>query len=385
LTAGVSRRPKHLCIVTHRCQPNDGQGRVNYEIVKAALKAGWRVTFLGSELADDLAAASGLEWVRIARSRLPGNLLRYQLFALKSAVWLRRNGERFDVIHVNGFITWHDADVNTAHFVHSGWLRSRYFPYHRPRRPYAVYQLLFTRLNALLERMAFKRAGVVVAVSPKIAVELSAAGVPGRQIATICNGVDLAEFHPGSTARTLFSLPETSVLFLFAGDIRMPRKNLQTVLQALVLAPGLHLAVAGGLAASPYPALAAKLGVADRVYFLGAIVEMAKLMRAVDVFVLPSRYDPLGLVVLEAMASGLPVVTAQSVGAAELLAGGGRVLDDPDDAATLAAWMCELANDAGLRQRMGAAAHEAAAPYAWQNMTDKYLRLYEDIAGAKSE
>ncbi len=357
---------------------------MNYEIVKAALAAGWCVTFVGSELADDLTAAPGLEWVQISRSRLPGNLLRYQIFALKSAVWLRRNGARFDIIHLNGFITWHDADVNTAHFVHTGWLRSRYFPHRQPRRPYAAYQLLFTALNALLERMAFKRAGVVVAISPKIADEISAIGVPAGRIATICNGVDLAAFHPGPAARGLFSLPEATLMFLFAGDIRTPRKNLQTVLQAMALAPGLHLAVAGGLAASPYPALAATLGIADRVYFLGAVSEMETLMRSVDVFLFPSRYEPLGLVLLEAMASGLPIITARTAGGAELLAGGGRVLDDPDDAVMLAAWMSELAGDAGLRQRLGAAAREAAAPYSWRNMTDKYLRLYEDVAGAKT-
>jgi glycosyltransferase involved in cell wall biosynthesis len=107
-------------------------------------------------------------------------------------------------------------------------------------------------------------------------------------------------------------------------------------------------------------------------------------MRSVDVFLFPSRYEPLGLVLLEAMASGLPIITARTAGGAELLAGGGRVLDDPDDAVMLAAWMSELAGDAGLRQRLGAAAREAAAPYSWRNMTDKYLRLYEDVAGAKT-
>lgn len=372
-----------LCIVTHRCRKNDGQGRVNYEIAKAAVKAGWQVTFLGTELADDLANHSQVKWLKVNASRLPSNLLRYQIFAWKSARLLRRYAGEYDVIHANGFITWHRTDVNTAHFVHSGWLNSGYFPYRWLGSPYGFYQRLFTSLNAILERIAFKQAKIVVAVSEKIASELRIIGVDTASISVIHNGADLKEFQPGPSMRTQFGLPEGVALFLFAGDIRTTRKNLDTVLHALAAAPGCHLAVAGQLDGSPYPALAKELGVADRVHFLGMIRDIAVLMRSVDAFIFPSRYEAMSLVLLEAMASGLPVITAQTAGGAEIIGDSGRILANPDDVTTLSKWVNELATNAGLRDTIGQRARAIAEGYSWQRMAAQYLELYNNLLPAK--
>ncbi len=375
-------QPKRLCIVTHQCRKNDGQGRVNYEIAKSAVEAGWYVTFLGTELADDLEKHPQVTWLKIQPSRLPSTLLRYQVFAWKSASLLRSHRANFDIIHANGFITWHDADVNTAHFVHSGWLNCGYYPYHWLQSPYGAYQRLVTGLNAKFERTAFRRAHKVVAVSNKIASELAAIGVPATNISTIHNGVDLDEFRPGATERERFKLPPAVPLFLFAGDIRTARKNLATVLQAMVLAPVCHLAVAGRLEGSPYPALAQELGIANRVHFLDMISDIPSLMRSVDSFVFPSRYEAMSLVLLEAMASGLPVITAISAGGAELVGDGGRVLNDPDDAQTLAAWMTEFASNPAIRIDMGAKARSVAEKYSWRVMTRQYLDLYETLTAS---
>jgi glycosyltransferase involved in cell wall biosynthesis len=356
---------------------------VNYEIARAAAKAGWQVTFLGTELADDLANHSQIRWLKVDASRLPSNLLRYQIFAWKSARLLRRYAGEFDVIHANGFITWHKTDVNTAHFVHSGWLNSGYFPYQWLRSPYGFYQRLFTYLNAMLERIAFKRAKIVVAVSEKIASELCIIGVDTATISVIHNGADLEEFQPGPSMRAQFGLPEGGALLLFAGDIRTPRKNLDTVLHALAAAPNCHLVVAGRLEGSPYPALAKELGVADRVHFLGMIRDIAGLMRSVDVFVFPSRYEAMSLVLLEAMASGLPVITAQTAGGAEIVGEGGRILADPDDVSTLSNWITELASNPEILTIIGKRARVIAEGYSWQRMATQYLELYQNLLPAK--
>src|SRR5260370_25449043 len=106
---------------------------------------------------------------------------------------------------------------------------------------------------------------------------------------------------------------------IFAGDLKTSRKNLDTVLNAIRMLPSVHLAVAGGVDGSPYLALAERLGVPDRVHFLGRVSAMPLLMKSADCFIFPSRYDPLGLVILEAMATGLPVITSASAGGARLL------------------------------------------------------------------
>lgn len=370
---------KRLCIVTHVCRRNDGQGRVNYEVAKAALAAGWKVTLIASEAAPDIADDLKMVWIKVPASRMPSALLKYQVFAWKTARWLRQHGGEFDIVHTNGFITWYKADVNTAHFVHAGWWHSGYFPYRWFGSPYQAYQSLYTRLNAWLERRAFRQARAVVAVSGKIAMELQAIGVSPSRIEVIANGVDIIEFCPGPAERDRFGLPPDVPLALFAGDIRTSRKNLDTVLQALVIATGCHLVVAGRLEGSPFPALARTLGIADRVHFLGMVAEMSHLMRCVDLFVFPSRYEAMSLVIVEAMASGLPVLTASSAGGAEIVGDGGRVLESPNDSATLASWIRELTADSDLRLAMGRCARKIAEDYSWGAMGEKYLALYDRL------
>jgi glycosyltransferase involved in cell wall biosynthesis len=167
---------------------------------------------------------------------------------------------------------------------------------------------------------------------------------------------------------------------MFAGDIRLARKNLDTVLQALVQVPDLHLAVVGVTDGSPYPQLAKSLGLNDRVHFLGFRRDVPDLMKVVDFFVFPSRYEPFGLVVTEAMATGLPVITASCTGAAPLVTPeAGIVLPDPDDAEALAEAMQKLSLNPELRTKMGQAARAIALQHTWKNVAQEYLDLFEEM------
>ncbi|MEA3120299.1 MAG: hypothetical protein QOI13_3569 [Paraburkholderia sp.] len=378
-----------VAIVTHAVRTNDGQGRVNYEIARAALAENISVTLIASNVAPELLSCSNVEWVLIRVGRWwPTNLLRQQIFALKSARWLRMHRKDYDVLHVNGFITWWPADVNTAHFVHNGWLRSGYFPFTVAGGIRSAYQLLYTRVNARLERWAYRRSRVVVAVSHKVAAELHAIALtPAQRVDVIHNGVDAHGFACARGDRARFGLPTDAFLLLFAGDLRTPRKNLDTVLAALKRLPDrVHLAVAGIVPGSPYPDEARALGIESRVHFLGLVKDMPVLMRSVDAFVFPSRYDPMGLVVLEAMAAGLPVVTARTVGGAEIMTPAcGIVLDDPNDANALVAAIAWLAASADARGVMGAAAQELAAGYGWLRMAARYIALYRQLAGERGK
>jgi glycosyltransferase involved in cell wall biosynthesis len=152
-------------------------------------------------------------------------------------------------------------------------------------------------------------------------------------------------------------------------------------LRALAQTPGVHLAVAGGLEGSPYPAMARQLGLSERVHWLGFRRDVDALMRAADLFVFPSRYEPFALVILEAMASGLPLITASTVGAAELVTPDcGLIVSDPEDAGALAEALRELSADGPLRQRMGCAARGIAEGCRWEQMADRYLALYAQTA-----
>ena len=375
----------NLLIVTHTVGRNDGQGRVNYEVVQAALAAGHSVTLLSTKVDETLSQHPRVTVVRVPASRVPTRLLQYQMFALRAAAWIRAHRHEFDVVQVNGFIAWTESDVNAIHFVHTGWYKSGYYPFHLTGGMYAAYQLLFTRLNAWCERWAFRHARVLVPVSEKVSSELVSLGMSRDKIRVIHNGVDNVEFSPGlslTSQRERFKLPEDPFMLLFAGDLRNARKNLDTVLRALVKCPSnVHLAVAGGVANSPYPAMAAALGVADRVHFVGMIRDMPTLMRCADAFVFPSRYEAMSLVLLEALASALPVITVHTTGGAEVVTEEcGIVLDDPDNETSLAKAISLIASDPLRAREMGQAAQALAATLSWQTMAARYLALFEDIA-----
>ncbi|GAB4177558.1 MAG: glycosyltransferase family 4 protein [Coleofasciculaceae cyanobacterium] len=371
-----------LCIVTPCVVKGNGQGRVNYEIAWEAIRRGHHVTLLTSQVALELQKHDRVNWVDLPIKGVPTQLLREIAFARRSAQWLRQHRHELDLVLANGAITQAPSDVNLVPFVHSAWLLS---PLHISRGRwdvYGFYQWLYTVLNARWEKNAFLQAKVVVAVSHRVQQELVDIGIAKEAIEVIWCGVGLEEFFPGEGDRKKFGLPEDVPLALFIGDIRINRKNLDTVLHALVDVPELHLAVVGILEGSPYPQLAEQLGLSDRVYFLdnpsGIVPE---LMRSVDIFVFPSRYEPFGLVVIEAMASGLPVVTAITTGASELISPDcGVVLSDTEDRKGLAEALSQLASNPDLRHRMGKAARTVAEEHSWQKMAQRYVDRFEELS-----
>ena len=153
-------------------------------------------------------------------------------------------------------------------------------------------------------------------------------GVPEERISLVYPGVDLSRFHVGARAqwraavRQNLGITEDEIVFLFVAN-NFRRKGLDLVLRALQqMDPRqthARLLVVGAGRTWLFRRLASLLGVSDRVTFVGSSQEVEKYYSAADVFVLPTRYDPFAAVCLEAMACGLPVITTQMNGAAELI------------------------------------------------------------------
>lgn len=370
-----------LCIVTPNVTKGDGQGRANYEIAWEAIRRGHHVTLLSTNVAIDLQQSSQVDWIFIPVAGWPTELLRHLVRTWRNTNWLRKHRLEFDLVNVNGAITRTQADVNAVHFVHTSWLQSPVHTSRLRRDFYGAYHWLYTGLNARWEKESFRQAKVLVAVSKKVREELIDIGVPQESIRVILNGVDLHEFSPGDADRRKWGIPSEITLALFVGDIRSPRKNLDTVLHALVEVPELHLAVVGSTEGSPYPQLAAKLALEERVHFLGFRQDVPELMKAVDFLVFPSHYETFGLVVIEAMASGLPVITATTTGAAELITPEcGVVLPKSGDIHALAQSLSILKSDRSGWKRMGASGREIAEQHSWLSMARSYIDLFEELS-----
>jgi UDP-glucose:(heptosyl)LPS alpha-1,3-glucosyltransferase len=272
----------------------------------------------------------------------------------------------YDVVHsiapVNRCDFYHPQAGLAAEALASGHLR-----YGAVRAPL---DKLATRLNrkrqfvGSVERglLSGGEAPVVLCVSDMVRRTARAhyPDVPDAKLVTLFNAVDPVRFDPAAEpqaadeVRRRFGIgPEKVVALIVAQDFK--RKGLRPAIEAVALVPDprLVLLVVGKPDPRAYRQLAARLGVTDRVVFAGPTADTYGFYRAADLFVLPTWHDPCSLVVLEALAMGLPTITTVQNGACELIEEGrhGYVLADPSDVAGLARGIVQLLDPEKLRSQ----------------------------------
>jgi len=215
-------------------------------------------------------------------------------------------------------------------------------------------------------------------------------GVPDEKLRLIYNAVDSQAFSPAlrerrEATRAKLRIKDDAVVHLFVGS-GFERKGVATAIEAIARQPAAaHLVVVGrDKHLARYAALANRLGVGQRVTLTGPRTDVKPFYGAADVFVLPTIYDPFPNAALEAMATGLPVITTRKSGAAEFVADhdAGYVIDSGDVAA-LAAHMRTLA-DAAIRERMGTNARNAVLPLTPDAMTLRLVLLYKELLEASA-
>jgi UDP-glucose:(heptosyl)LPS alpha-1,3-glucosyltransferase len=162
-------------------------------------------------------------------------------------------------------------------------------------------------------------------------------------------------------------------------------KGLEPLLHAVrrLAATNFRLLVVGNRQTRPFERLARRLGVADRVRYLGPRRDMLHCYFAADFLVHPTFYDPCSLVVLEALACGLPVITSRYNGASELLRPpAGSVIDDPHDHAALAGYL-EQFLDSDHRVSCSEAARRVAAEWTWKHHYRQFVQILVEAAARK--
>lgn len=205
------------------------------------------------------------------------------------------------------------------------------------------------------------------------------------EVIVIPNGVDLERFRPPTPearahARAQFRLGDDDRVALFVGH-EFPRKGLDIAIAALVDAPTVLLLVAGGKTQTVAEARrqAEQLGVAERVLFMGPRRgDLPLFFDAADMFVLPSAYEANALVVLEALAAGLPVIATRVGYAPEVVVDGVNGFLVDRDPAEVADRMERLAEDG--RDVYRAPARASVEGHGWRATAEAYVALLQRIA-----
>jgi sugar transferase (PEP-CTERM/EpsH1 system associated) len=248
--------------------------------------------------------------------------------------------------------------------------------------------------QARVQRFAWGRVDRLLSVSSRLAETMSrTTGFPLDRIQVIRNGVDLSRFAAldRAGARRRLGLPSDVVAIGTAGRL-VPVKDQALLLEALAQLAGRGLrfiaVIAGdGPLRGELDARAAALGIGDRVQFLGHRPDVEAVYAALDLFVLSSVSEGLSNTILEAMASGLPVVATRVGGADELIEEGTTGFIVPaSNAPELAAAIERVVGQPDLLARMGAAGRERALDeFALERMLRDYAHVYCGAAGVEAK
>ena len=305
-------------------------------------------------------------------------------------------GESFDLVQsherIVGLPIYRAGDG-----VHAAWLARR-------SRTASLATRLGIALNPhhryllLTERAMFEHRGLraVICNSRMVVDEITTRfEIDPAKLVLVRNGVDIDRFHPDAcalhraTMRRTLDIADDTPTFVLVGS-GFERKGVDAALGALRRMKDAALIVVGAdKHAARYRARSEALGLAGRVHFTGPVDDPLPYLAMADVFVLPTLYDPFPNAALEAWACGLPVITSEASGAAELVTeDNGWVVrtdvtrsDDRDDSveALVVAMRAAARRDAGRIAAMRAAARRTAEPLSLAALADALTSLYRRL------
>jgi len=215
---------------------------------------------------------------------------------------------------------------------------------------------------------------------------------PGR-VQTIHNGVDFQRFEARRQSwrreiRAELGTSQGPNIGAVGGlrDVKGHEYLIRALPELMLSEPGVQLLLIGeGPSRGDLERMAQRLGLADRVHFLGFRSDVPRVLSALDCFVLPSLSEGLSIATIEAMAAGLPVVVTDSGGPSELvLDGESGLVVPPGDPRPLAQAVLAVLQDHDVARRLGAAARRRAAAFDLPVMVERYDTLYREVLSESS-
>jgi len=326
-----------------------------------------------------------------AEGVVPPHLARvdFGLPGLNGWVWLRFffhlgwiiYRHRVDLIHVNSYVPGNYARL-AAFLMQVPIIIDHWHGFTR-----------FSRKRRLICRLLSRVTDLSIAVSPGVRdYVLHECGLDPARVRVVFNGVDMAKIaaaRPGPEVRRELGLASEAPVIGLVARLDHWGKGHKELFTAMAQLEGRYpchaLLVGGGRRADEVLALAAGLGLAGQVHFLGSRRDVPDLLQAMDVFVLPSYNEGLSLALLEAMAAGLPVIATAVGGTPEVVTDGVTgLLIPPRDAAALAGALERLLADPAWAKQLGENARDHVREhYSLDRLGREINEIYEELVEKK--
>lgn len=394
-----------VLFLTESFHPTLGGGETHIRRLGAALvAAGDGATVVTRRAEPDWLAEETLDGVRVLRvgPAGPGRIGKYRMLpaAFRGAL---REAMRHDVLVVRGTRVLGLPGLvaararGTAVVLQpeiNGELSGEAFTWGKRWEAGAAGRLVRAAVAA---RNRFLRdADAFVAMSRLIQDEMRVAGIPRERIHLLPHGVDVERFRPATAderraLRARLGLPD-GIFAVYSGRL-LRGKGLETLVEALgspATAGPLRLVLVGSGADQALDVepelkrLVAERGLADRIVFAGRVERVEDYLRAADLFVFPSRFEALGIALVEAAACGLPAVASRTGGIVDVIDDeSSGLLVPPGDAVALSDALSTLARDADRRAAMGREARAVAvARFDERDVLERYRALFREVGGA---
>ncbi|MBK9295067.1 MAG: glycosyltransferase family 4 protein [Oligoflexia bacterium] len=283
---------------------------------------------------------------------------------------------KFDIINATGNVSTL-SNVITVQFCHKRWQMEL------KKLSFSLKGFIQNLWNVFWEKKVFKKLkeAYYIGISNEVSKDLKQF-YNLENVFTIYHGVDANEFTPNDDIkikiREKFKIKSDETLILFVGTFE--RKGLGFLIKALEILKNkkIKLLVVGEGNKNEFLNLANKLNISEMIVFAGSTNKVSEYYQAADIFILPSLYDPFGLVGIEAIATSVPSIISKQSGASDFIKNdeNGIILNNPEDSNEIASAIEKLITNKELYNKIKDNSRQAILNQTWEKVAQEYEKVF---------